>query len=159
MKTQLRQQFGQNIKALRLASGISQESFADKCGFARSYMSRIERGVANPSIDAIQVLADALGVDAGTFFNTPAVASKASTAANVSVPFAADGTCFNPALKRTRTGKYTVGARGNELSFDDFEDAVAHLRTMEPAYWRRPNAVGNWGRVVAVRWGVLPKKY
>lgn len=41
---------------------MSQEAFADKCGFARSYMSRVERGKANPSIDAIEVLADALGV-------------------------------------------------------------------------------------------------
>lgn len=50
------------MKALRLVSGMSQEAFADKCGFARSYMSRIERGGANPSLDAIQALADALRV-------------------------------------------------------------------------------------------------
>ena len=36
---------------------MSQEAFADKCGFARSYMSRIERGGANPSLDAIDTLA------------------------------------------------------------------------------------------------------
>lgn len=41
---------------------MSQEEFADKCGFARSYMSRIERGGANPSLDAVQALADALRV-------------------------------------------------------------------------------------------------
>lgn len=47
---------------------MSQEAFADKCGFARSYMSRVERGKANPSIDAIEVLADALGVPVATLF-------------------------------------------------------------------------------------------
>lgn len=41
---------------------IGQEAFADRCGFARTYMSRIETGGANPSINAIKVLADALGV-------------------------------------------------------------------------------------------------
>ncbi|NMG02902.1 helix-turn-helix domain-containing protein, partial [Azoarcus taiwanensis] len=41
---------------------------ADRCGFARSYMSRIERGGANPSLDAIEVLADALGVKMATLF-------------------------------------------------------------------------------------------
>lgn len=41
---------------------MSQEAFADMCGFARSYMSRIERGGANPSLDAIEVLATALKV-------------------------------------------------------------------------------------------------
>lgn len=156
MKTQLRQQFGQNIKALRLASGISQESFADKCGFARSYMSRIERGVANPSLDAIEVLAVALKVEVKAFFETTA---PAKVPAPIEVPFAADGSFFNPSLKRTRTGKYTVGGRGQEVAFDAFEEAVAYLRAMEIAYWRRPNEAGNWGRVAAVRWGALPKRY
>lgn len=51
-----------------MASGLSQEAFADKCGFARSYMSRIERGTANPSLDAVQALADALKVPAARLF-------------------------------------------------------------------------------------------
>jgi len=42
--------------------GVNQEAFADRCGFARTYMSRIETGGANPSINAIKVLADALGL-------------------------------------------------------------------------------------------------
>ncbi|MBH8613016.1 helix-turn-helix transcriptional regulator [Pseudomonas mohnii] len=57
----LRHRFGNRIRELRLATGMTQEAFADKCGFARTYMSRIETGGANPSLDAIQVLADALG--------------------------------------------------------------------------------------------------
>lgn len=62
MKHTLRQKFGIRVKELRLASGMSQEAFADKCGFARSYMSRIERGSANPSLDAIETLASGLRV-------------------------------------------------------------------------------------------------
>jgi transcriptional regulator with XRE-family HTH domain len=62
MKISLRKRFGLNIKELRLAAGYSQEAFADKCDFARSYMSRIERGGANPSLDAIEKLAEALNV-------------------------------------------------------------------------------------------------
>ena len=68
MNTPLRHKFGERVRQLRLASGISQEAFADKCGYARSYMSRIERGKANPSIDAIEVLAVALQVDAKELF-------------------------------------------------------------------------------------------
>jgi transcriptional regulator with XRE-family HTH domain len=41
---------------------VSQEALADRCGFARSYMSRIERGKANPSLDAIETLAGGLKV-------------------------------------------------------------------------------------------------
>lgn len=53
---------------MRLASEISQEAFADKCGYARSYMSRIERGLANPSLDAVEVLAVALRVEVKELF-------------------------------------------------------------------------------------------
>jgi transcriptional regulator with XRE-family HTH domain len=47
---------------------MNQETFADRCGFARTYMSRIETGGANPSLDAIKVLADALGVELSALF-------------------------------------------------------------------------------------------
>ena len=56
MKT-LRQKFGDRVKALRREAGISQEDFADACGFARSYMSRIERGTSNLSLDGIERVA------------------------------------------------------------------------------------------------------
>lgn len=63
MKKSLRIQFGERVKELRIATGLSQEAFADRCGFARSYMSRIERGGSNASLDAIEVLAKALSVE------------------------------------------------------------------------------------------------
>lgn len=62
----LRKQFGSRVRELRLATGLTQETFADHCGFARTYLSRIETGGANPSLDAIKVLADALGTDLST---------------------------------------------------------------------------------------------
>ena len=64
----LRKAFGQRIRDLRSSQGFSQEAFADKCGFVRTYMSRIETGGANPSINAIKVLADALGVSISALF-------------------------------------------------------------------------------------------
>lgn len=62
MRVTLRKKFGQRLAALRRAAGISQEALADRCGFARSYMSRIERGRGNPSLDAIETLAGGLKV-------------------------------------------------------------------------------------------------
>jgi transcriptional regulator with XRE-family HTH domain len=62
MRITLRKKFGLRIAALRRDAGLSQEAFADRCGFARSYMSRIERGAANPSLDAIETLAAGLKV-------------------------------------------------------------------------------------------------
>lgn len=64
----IQHQFGTRIRELRTALGLSQEAFADRCGFARTYMSRIETGGANPSINAIKVLADALGLSIAALF-------------------------------------------------------------------------------------------
>lgn len=64
----INQRFGYRVRALRMALGISQEEFAERCGFARTYMSRIETGGANPSLAAIKVLADALGISLSELF-------------------------------------------------------------------------------------------
>ena len=69
MKVPLRKRFGQKVAALRRKAGLSQEAFADRCGFARSYMSRIERGKANPSLDAIETLAGGLKVSVRALFD------------------------------------------------------------------------------------------
>ena len=67
--TSLRNRFGARVRELRKATtGLSQEAFADKCGFVRSYMGKIETGKANPSLDSIQTIADALGVPVKTLF-------------------------------------------------------------------------------------------
>jgi transcriptional regulator with XRE-family HTH domain len=57
------------VTALRKAAKISQEALADRCGFARSYMSRIERGKANPSLDAIETIAGGLKVSIRELFD------------------------------------------------------------------------------------------
>lgn len=68
MQPRLRQRFGLRIKQLRLSTGLSQEAFADKCGYARTYMSRIETGRANVSIDAVETLATALQIPLDKLF-------------------------------------------------------------------------------------------
>lgn len=69
MRVPLRKRFGQKIASLRREAGISQETFADRCGLARSYMSRIERGRANPSLDAIEIMAGGLKVPVRELFD------------------------------------------------------------------------------------------
>ena len=64
----LRVLFGERVRELRLATGLKQDEFAEKCGFARSYMSRVETGGANPSLDAIQTIATALRVPVRDLF-------------------------------------------------------------------------------------------
>lgn len=147
----IRKKLGLRIKELRASTGLSQEAFADRCGFARSYMSRVERGGANPSVDALQTLADALGVALSDLFNErPAKSVKRASTSVGEVPYASDGTCFGPHL--LRAGKFTVGDKDDEVQFEEYEEALAYLRRMGAAKWRRPNATGNWGIVNAVRW-------
>jgi len=64
----LRVLFGNRVRELRRATGLKQDEFAEKCGFARSYMSRVETGGANPSLDAIQTIATALHVPVRDLF-------------------------------------------------------------------------------------------
>ena len=54
--------FGQRVRNLRTAKGLSQEAFAGLCGHDRTYISGIERGVRNLSLINIHVLANALEI-------------------------------------------------------------------------------------------------
>lgn len=54
--------FGERVRNLRKAKGLSQEAFADRCGLDRTYISGIERGQRNLSLRNIELIAAALGV-------------------------------------------------------------------------------------------------
>ena len=63
MKKTISQQIGQVIRDLRLEAGLSQVEFSDKCGFYQTYLSRIENGKANPTVNALEVIASGLGIN------------------------------------------------------------------------------------------------
>lgn len=54
--------FGQRVRQLRIELGFSQEDFADECGLDRTYISGIERGQRNVSLQNIDVLANHLKI-------------------------------------------------------------------------------------------------
>jgi transcriptional regulator with XRE-family HTH domain len=64
----LRKTLAARVRQLRRDAGVSQEDFADNCGFARSYMSRIERGTSNLSLDGIERLVAAFGITVEELF-------------------------------------------------------------------------------------------
>jgi transcriptional regulator with XRE-family HTH domain len=61
--------FGHRIRELRLATGMTQEDLAERCGLFRTYMSRIETGQANPTLTMIHALATSLGVAVPALFD------------------------------------------------------------------------------------------
>ncbi len=63
--------FGINVRRRREAMGISQEKFAELCGLHRTYISDLERFQRNISINNIERIATALGVDAYLLFMKP----------------------------------------------------------------------------------------
>lgn len=62
MKKSFQQSFGQCVRALRQEQGLTQVVFSEKCGFYQTYLSRIENGQANPTLNAMEVIAVALGL-------------------------------------------------------------------------------------------------
>jgi transcriptional regulator with XRE-family HTH domain len=50
------------VAEFRHAAGFSQERLSAECGFERTYLSRVERGILNPTAIRIWSIADALHV-------------------------------------------------------------------------------------------------
>ena len=47
--------------ALAEVAGLSQERLSADCGFDRTYISRVERGIINPTVSRLWRIADILG--------------------------------------------------------------------------------------------------
>ncbi len=64
----IQKQFGDRVRQLRLARGLSQEVLAFKSGLHRTYVGGIERGERNLSLRNIVALAKALDVTCSELF-------------------------------------------------------------------------------------------
>jgi transcriptional regulator with XRE-family HTH domain len=60
-----------NIRRLRVGRGLSQEAIAVDAGIDRTYVSRLERGLENPTIAILEKLASALACGISEFFKVP----------------------------------------------------------------------------------------
>ena len=54
---------GRNLRTYRKKKGLSQEDFADFVGVHRTYMGGLERGERNLTLQSLEKLSEALGVD------------------------------------------------------------------------------------------------
>lgn len=60
---------------------MSQVVFGERCGFYQTYLSRIENGQANPTLNAIEVIAGSLGMTVFDLFDRLREATSADTTA------------------------------------------------------------------------------
>lgn len=64
----VRKEFGAAVRAQRLRLGLSQESLAERAELHRTYVTDVERGARNLSLESISRLARALEVSIGALF-------------------------------------------------------------------------------------------
>ena len=70
---ELAKAMGKRIKEIRKSAELTQEKLAEKTGLSVEYISRIERGLAQPSFRTVDLMSEALNVTAKDFwdFNAP----------------------------------------------------------------------------------------
>ena len=60
-----------NMRRLRVARGLSQVALGEAAGVDRTYVSRVERKLENPSVGILEKVADALGSHISELFVAP----------------------------------------------------------------------------------------
>ena len=57
-----------NLKAMRMAKGLTQEQLANECGVQRTTITMIELGVNKPSVELAKKLGEIFEIDWKGFF-------------------------------------------------------------------------------------------
>lgn len=68
-----RARVARNIRRIRVMGGLSQESLAVDAGIDRTYVSRLERGLENPTVAVLERMAVALSVHIEDLFARQAI--------------------------------------------------------------------------------------
>lgn len=68
MKEHILIRYGQAVRKVHLEQGISQEELADRCGLHRTYISDVELGKRNISLENIERIAISLNRTLSDFF-------------------------------------------------------------------------------------------
>jgi len=76
--------FGAIVRSQRLSEGLSQEELAHRSGLHRTYVTDVERGARNPSLNSIKKLSDALGIPLGGLFGMVEEADRRESASGIS---------------------------------------------------------------------------
>ncbi|TSC87303.1 MAG: DNA-binding protein [Microgenomates group bacterium Gr01-1014_16] len=64
----IKRKYGKRLRQLRKAKGLSQEELAFRSGLHRTYVSDLERGTRNVSLENIEKIAKVLGLELSELF-------------------------------------------------------------------------------------------
>ena len=99
----------QNVRRLRVATGTSLDRLAAASGVGRSTLARLEAGQANPTIETLYAVSDALGVSLGALL-------EASGGSAVFVQRAADALRVSGAVEARLVDRLAPGGTAEILS-------------------------------------------
>ena len=68
---ELRKCFAENLRRARKAAGMTQVELCDETGLAQPYISEVERGLSNISLDTMEKIAEAVGKPLWTMLRKP----------------------------------------------------------------------------------------
>ncbi len=75
--------FGKTVRGARVDLRLSQEELGNRSGLHRTYISDVERGTRNISLESIEKLADALELSVSTLFARAAAGSREGGSAEI----------------------------------------------------------------------------
>ena len=108
---------GEKIKEFRKKRGLTQKQLGDLCGMADSAIRRYENGRANPKIETLRKIADALEVNVTELLNDGAIVGSIIT----------DNILQPNAIKDVASCNETVKSRYNKYLEKNVNTIAAHF--------------------------------
>lgn len=71
MGKDVRTRLGSRLKECRRSRRFTQEQLAERAGLSYKFIGEVERGLANPTVDTLTRLAEALDLDVADLFGQP----------------------------------------------------------------------------------------
>ena len=69
IRSESARRLGRRVRHLRAGKGLTQEKFAELCGISPRYISELERGEANVTINILEPVAASLGIKLKDLFD------------------------------------------------------------------------------------------
>ena len=69
LRTESSRKLGKRVRYFRTQKGLTQEKFAELCGISPRYISELERGEANVTVNILEPLAVSLGIKLKELFD------------------------------------------------------------------------------------------